>query len=165
MRYIFRRLSPFFVSKLCLLKRFKYFYRSFCKDQLVWLNGLNTLWVKGTEHTYKSIAQATATIVQGASYCPAILQVGSSARLVYCTNCKYVTPIELAWEVASGWICKRPISRSTRECSSKLARLTKQSSWSAFTLIIVDLGCDHFLLIQVLGDVRWPRTSFKMFSS
>jgi hypothetical protein len=107
------------------------------QDQVVQLSGRKTLWVKGTEHTYKSIAQGTATIVQCAS-CQAVLQVGSSAKLVYCTNCQHVTPMELAREVASGLDSQIARSLQAQEidvaCARKLARLTRGKAAHGFSL-------------------------------
>jgi hypothetical protein len=98
--------------------------------------GNTSLRVKGTGHTYKSIAEGTATIVQ-CSACGAILQVGSSAKLVYCTHCAHVTPFELAREVAASASSNNSldfqIAQSVQQqemdvaCARKLARLTRQS--------------------------------------
>ena len=57
--------------------------------------GKCNLRIKGISHTYKSIAEGTAIIVQCPT-CKAILQLTSSAKLLYCTNCSQVTPVELA---------------------------------------------------------------------
>ena len=57
--------------------------------------GKQRLRIKGTSHTYRAIADGTATLVQCMS-CKAILQVGATAKLLYCIHCQHVTPIELA---------------------------------------------------------------------
>jgi hypothetical protein len=64
-------------------------------NNIVTTIGKQILKIKGTSHTYTAIANGTATLVQCMS-CKAILQVGSSAKLLYCTNCQHVTPIEIA---------------------------------------------------------------------
>eukprot|EP00934_Nitzschia_sp_Nitz4_P002009 Nitzschia sp. Nitz4//scaffold291_size36643//10019//10852//NITZ4_007762-RA/size36643-processed-gene-0.27-mRNA-1//-1//CDS//3329546124//2009//frame0 len=64
------------------------------QDQMFRMGNKNVK-VKGTSHTYQSIADGKATIVQCSS-CAAILQVGKTAKLVFCGNCQQVTPIETA---------------------------------------------------------------------
>jgi len=48
--------------------------------------------VRGTNHTWKSIAKGNATLVQ-CPVCFTILQVGSTAKLLFCTKCNEVSPI------------------------------------------------------------------------
>jgi hypothetical protein len=107
--------------------------RTSCPDHVVKV-GSKSLRVQGTAHTYKSIAHGKATIVQCSS-CQAILQVGISAKLVYCTNCKHVTPIQMAKEIATSSLRNNNdslIARSVQQqemdvaCARKLARLSRQ---------------------------------------
>lgn len=51
--------------------------------------------IKGTQHTYKSIVNGQATIVQCPG-CKTILQISSSAKLLYCSTCSLVSSIQLA---------------------------------------------------------------------
>ena len=71
-------------------------------DQVIRM-GKDRLNVKGTRHAYESISNGSAAIVQCSS-CQAILQVGSTAKLIYCVNCQQVTPIEMARNVSAGRI-------------------------------------------------------------
>lgn len=48
--------------------------------------------VRGTNHTWKSIAKGKATLVQ-CPVCSTILQVGSQAKLLFCTKCNEVSPV------------------------------------------------------------------------
>lgn len=50
--------------------------------------------VRGTNHTWKKIAKGNATLVQ-CPVCSTILQVGTSARLLFCTKCNEVSPISV----------------------------------------------------------------------
>ena len=59
--------------------------------------GNKNLRVKGTSKTYDAIAKGNAIIVQCAS-CKAIMQVGATAKLLYCSLCQNVTPVKLAQE-------------------------------------------------------------------
>lgn len=74
-----------------MAKRSSTFHQS---DQTLRMGNRN-LQVKGTRHAYDAISSGSATIVQCSS-CQAILQVGSSAKLLYCVHCHQVTPIEIA---------------------------------------------------------------------
>ena len=62
-------------------------------DALIELSQGRTLRVRGTNHTWKSIANGQATLVQ-CPMCRTILQVGSNAKLLYCTNCHVVSLIQ-----------------------------------------------------------------------
>lgn len=62
--------------------------------------GKYKLTVKGTSHVYNSIWQGSATIVQ-CSFCQAILQVGTTTKLVFCLYCQEVTPMEVARNVST----------------------------------------------------------------
>ncbi|KAG7341625.1 hypothetical protein IV203_023578 [Nitzschia inconspicua] len=59
--------------------------------------GKKKLHVQGTRTAYDAIANGNAIIVQCAT-CKAILQVASSAKLLYCSFCENVTPVQLAQE-------------------------------------------------------------------
>lgn len=51
--------------------------------------------VKGTRHTFQSILQGQATLVQ----CPAcrtMFQISASASHIYCTSCEQISPMEMA---------------------------------------------------------------------
>lgn len=61
--------------------------------------GQKNLRVQGTRKAYDAIATGNAIIVQCAT-CQAILQIASSAKLLYCTLCENVTPVDLAREQA-----------------------------------------------------------------
>mmetsp|Transcript_43740 Transcript_43740/g.106065 ORF Transcript_43740/g.106065 Transcript_43740/m.106065 type:complete len:512 (+) Transcript_43740:64-1599(+) len=63
-------------------------------DQVVKVGNRN-LKVKGTEKTFEAIAHGEAIVVQCPT-CAAILQVSSTAKLLYCVICKNVTPVNLA---------------------------------------------------------------------
>ncbi len=69
------------------------------KDRNIQMGTYN-LRIKGTRHAYASISNGSATIVQCSS-CRAILQVGSTAKLLYCINCQQITPIEVARNVSA----------------------------------------------------------------
>ena len=56
--------------------------------------------VKGTSHAYRAIAEGTSILVK-CVFCESILQIGPTAKLLYCTNCSEVTPIEMAKEAAA----------------------------------------------------------------
>jgi hypothetical protein len=58
------------------------------------LYGRKNLHVRATKKTTDAIAQGNAIIVQCPG-CQAVLQVASSAKLLYCTLCSAVSPIEL----------------------------------------------------------------------
>jgi hypothetical protein len=64
------------------------------EDSLIELYGGRKLQVRGTNHTWKCIAKGKATLVQ-CPVCFTILQVGSNAKLLYCTQCHEVSPIGL----------------------------------------------------------------------
>jgi hypothetical protein len=59
--------------------------------------GNKNLRVRGTNKTYDDIANGNAIIAQCAS-CKAIMQVGATAKLLYCSICEFVTPVKLAQE-------------------------------------------------------------------
>mmetsp|Transcript_43741 Transcript_43741/g.106067 ORF Transcript_43741/g.106067 Transcript_43741/m.106067 type:complete len:523 (+) Transcript_43741:250-1818(+) len=63
-------------------------------DQVVKVGNRN-LKVKGTEKTFEAIARGKAIVVQCPT-CAAILQVSSTAKLLYCVICKNVTPVNLS---------------------------------------------------------------------
>jgi hypothetical protein len=65
------------------------------QDRVTRLNNGKKLRVKGTQHAYMSIARGTAIIVT-CPCCQTVLQVDASAKLLYCTRCQNVSPIELA---------------------------------------------------------------------
>jgi hypothetical protein len=70
------------------------------EDAFVELYRGKKLHVKGTNHTWKCIAKGEATLVQ-CPVCFTILQVGSHAKLLYCTRCQEVSPIGLAVDDSS----------------------------------------------------------------
>jgi hypothetical protein len=49
--------------------------------------------VKGTKHAWKAVADGKAMLVQ-CPQCSCVLQVGSTAKLLYCTPCQHVSRIE-----------------------------------------------------------------------
>lgn len=57
--------------------------------------GARKVNVKGTDHTIQSIASGKAVLAQCSS-CYTILQVGETAKHVYCTQCETVTSMEEA---------------------------------------------------------------------
>ena len=67
-------------------------------DQVVKV-GRRNLRVRGTEKTFEAIAHGKAIIVQCPT-CAAILQVSSTAKLLYCVICTNVTPLNLARDQA-----------------------------------------------------------------
>ena len=67
-------------------------------DQVVKV-GRRNLRVRGTEKTFEAIAHGKAIIVQCPT-CGAILQVSSTAKLLYCVICTNVTPLNLARDQA-----------------------------------------------------------------
>lgn len=68
-------------------------YTSRCEqDALIELYQGKKIQVRGTNHTWKSIAKGNATLVQ-CPVCFTILQVGASAKLLFCTRCNEVSPI------------------------------------------------------------------------
>jgi hypothetical protein len=69
------------------------------KDQVIPVGPNTTLHVRGTARTYDAIASGDAILVQCAA-CLAVLQIGRSAKLLYCGVCENVTPVELAREQA-----------------------------------------------------------------
>jgi hypothetical protein len=50
--------------------------------------------IRGTKHTWNDVAKGTAVIVQ-CPCCQSVLQVGTKAKLLYCTVCNEVSPVEL----------------------------------------------------------------------
>jgi hypothetical protein len=66
-----------------------------CQDRVMRLGNGKTLKVKGTTHAYMSIARGTAIIVT-CPCCQTVLQVDASTKLLFCTRCQQVSPIELA---------------------------------------------------------------------
>jgi hypothetical protein len=96
--------------------------------------GKQRLTIKGTSHTYTAIANGTATLVQCMS-CKAILQVGASAKLLYCSNCQHVTPIELArYNHTVQPSVDQQIARTIQQqeldvaCARKLSKLARSST-------------------------------------
>jgi hypothetical protein len=68
-------------------------YTTQCEqDALVELYQGKKIQVRGTNHTWKSIAKGKATLVQ-CPVCFTILQVGLTAKLLFCTKCSEVSPI------------------------------------------------------------------------
>lgn len=68
-------------------------YTTQCEqDALVELYQGKKIQVRGTNHTWKSIAKGKATLVQ-CPVCFTILQVGSTAKLLFCTKCNEVSPV------------------------------------------------------------------------
>jgi hypothetical protein len=65
--------------------------------------GHQDLRVKGTKHCYDAISNGEATIVQCSS-CQSILQVSSTAKLLFCVHCQQVTPMDVAKNVSGGRI-------------------------------------------------------------
>jgi hypothetical protein len=65
------------------------------QDRMTRLGNGRKLRVKGTQHAYISIARGTAIIVT-CPCCQTVLQVDASTKLLYCTRCQHVSPIELA---------------------------------------------------------------------
>ena len=70
------------------------------QDVLVELYQGKMVQVRGTNNTWKNIAKGTATLVQ-CPVCFTILQVGSSAKLLFCTMCQAVSPIGVNVEAAA----------------------------------------------------------------
>jgi hypothetical protein len=70
------------------------------KDCFVEIYRGKKVHVKGTDHTWKCIAEGKATLVQ-CPVCLTILQVGLHAKLLYCTTCQEVSPIVLAIDDSS----------------------------------------------------------------
>jgi hypothetical protein len=64
------------------------------QDQVVKV-GHKNLRLKGTNQTYDAIARGNAVILQCPT-CATILQVSSTAKLLYCVICQNVTPVHLA---------------------------------------------------------------------
>jgi LSD1 subclass zinc finger protein len=67
------------------------------KDQVILVGSKTALRVRSPGHTYDAIARGTAILVQCAA-CKAVLQIDSSAKLLYCSLCQNVTPVDLARE-------------------------------------------------------------------
>jgi hypothetical protein len=65
------------------------------QDHVTRLGNGKNLRVKGTKHAYMSISRGTAIIVT-CPCCQTVLQVDASTKLLYCTRCEHVSPIELA---------------------------------------------------------------------
>ena len=93
------------------------------------------LTVKGTSHVYSSILQGSATLVQCSS-CHAILQVGSTTKIVYCVNCQELTPMEVARNVSTTSLLRqggrrvgdRDIAEVVQWQEDEVARARKGSS-------------------------------------
>jgi hypothetical protein len=73
------------------------------QDRVTRLNNGKKLRVKGTHHAYMSIDKGTA-IIATCPCCQTVLQVDASAKLLYCTRCQTVSPIELATSSTSNVI-------------------------------------------------------------
>jgi LSD1 subclass zinc finger protein len=66
------------------------------KDQIANFGGGNQkIRIQGTFRTYQAIANGTAILVHCVS-CHTLLQLPESAKLLYCTHCHQVTPIDQA---------------------------------------------------------------------
>jgi endogenous inhibitor of DNA gyrase (YacG/DUF329 family) len=65
------------------------------QDRVTRLDNGKKLRIKGTQHAYMSIARGTAIIVT-CPCCQTVLQVDASTKLLFCTRCQHVSPIELA---------------------------------------------------------------------
>jgi len=65
------------------------------QDRVTRLENGKKLRVKGTQHTYHSIARGTAILVT-CPCCSTVLQVDASTKNVYCLRCQQVSPMELA---------------------------------------------------------------------
>eukprot|EP00540_Astrosyne_radiata_P023304 CAMPEP_0116852432 /NCGR_PEP_ID=MMETSP0418-20121206/17287_1 /TAXON_ID=1158023 /ORGANISM="Astrosyne radiata, Strain 13vi08-1A" /LENGTH=307 /DNA_ID=CAMNT_0004484589 /DNA_START=193 /DNA_END=1116 /DNA_ORIENTATION=- len=65
----------------------------FSEDTTVNLNDGRKVRVRGIKHTWKDIARGETTLVNCPG-CRAVLQVGAKAKLLYCTQCGEVSPIE-----------------------------------------------------------------------
>ena len=65
------------------------------QDRVTRFHNGKKLRVKGTQHAYMSIARGTAIIVT-CPCCQTVSQVDASAKLLYCTRCQNVSPIEIA---------------------------------------------------------------------
>jgi hypothetical protein len=65
------------------------------QDRVTRLHNGKKIRVKGTQHAYMSIARGTAIIVT-CPCCQTVSQVDASTKLLYCTRCQNVSPIELA---------------------------------------------------------------------
>jgi hypothetical protein len=64
------------------------------QDRMTRLGNGRKLRIKGTQHAYMSIARGTAIIVT-CPCCQTVLQVDASTKLLYCTRCQHVSPIDL----------------------------------------------------------------------
>ena len=62
------------------------------EDKVARLKNGKKVLVKGTRHTYESIVQGQATLVQ-CPFCKTILQIGPTAKMLYCTMCEHLSPI------------------------------------------------------------------------
>lgn len=102
-----------------------------------------TINVKGTDHAISAIADGTAVLVQCSS-CYTILQIGDSAKHIYCPHCTEVTPMDVAVEVmpsrvgASDDLIARSlqhqemtVSRSRKKVAPCESRLSKSTARSA----------------------------------
>jgi hypothetical protein len=101
------------------------------ENDIVTKIGKQRLRIKGTSHTYTAIANGSATLVQCMS-CKAILQVGASAKLLYCTNCQQVTPIEVArYNHSAQPSVDQQIARTVQQqeldvaCARKLSKIAR----------------------------------------
>ena len=62
-------------------------------DTTVELYGGKTVRVRGTKHTWRDIARGRATIVQCPA-CSAVLQIGAKVKLLYCSQCGEISPLD-----------------------------------------------------------------------
>lgn len=85
------------------------------EDRKINIYGNKKLRVRGTNHTWKNIAQGEATLVQCPG-CSTILQVGQNAKLLYCTECNEVSPIKLQLQSSNG----------SSASDSRIARIVQQ---------------------------------------